>query len=134
MTKQFRGFAFGLLLTFIAACASPYAIAQTQTTSTPRQVFVITYSPGPAWQAGVPMNHQALGPHAAYWTRLAREGRAIGAGPFTDMDGGIAMINAADRAEAEAIVAADPAVTSGVFVGEVHGWSPRIRGAGELPR
>ena len=99
-----------------------------------RHVFVIAYRPGPAWQAGVPMNRQALGPHAAYWTRLAREGRAIGAGPFTDVDGGIAMINAANLEEAQGIVATDPAVTSGVFVGEVHGWSPRIRGAGELPR
>jgi uncharacterized protein YciI len=99
-----------------------------------QQVFVIDYRPGPAWQAGVPMNRQALGPHAAYWTRLAHEGRAIGAGPYLDVEGGMAMINAATLDEARAIVATDPAITSGVFVGEVHGWTPRIRGAGELPR
>jgi len=126
-----RTLALPLMLLRSACVSSPAVDAQAPSAL---QVYVITYKPGPAWLAGVPMNRQALGPHAAYWTRLAREGRAIGAGPFTDMDGGIAMINAADRAEAEAIVAADPAVTSGVFVGEVHGWSPRIRGAGELPR
>ena len=125
---QTAAFAFALLTT---ACASAPA-AQTQIAA--QQVFVITYKPGPAWRVGVPMNGQALGPHAAYWTRLAREGRAIGAGPFTDADGGIAIINAASFEDAQAIVAADPAITSSVFVGEVHGWSPRIRGAGELPR
>lgn len=126
-----RIFALTLMLLGSACVSSPAVDAQA---TSAQQVFVITYKPGPAWQAGVPMNRQALGPHAAYWTRLAREGRAIGAGPFTDMDGGIAMISAANFTEAQAIVAADPAVTSGVFVGEVHGWSPRIRGAGELPR
>jgi uncharacterized protein YciI len=97
-----------------------------------QQVFVITYRPGPAWQAGVAMNRQALGPHAAYSTRLARAGRAIAAGPYLDVDGGMAM--AANIEEARAIAAADPAVTSGVFVAALHPWSPGIRGAGELPR
>jgi uncharacterized protein YciI len=97
-------------------------------------VFVIEYAPGPAWRTGVPMNRQALGPHAAYWTRLAREGRAIGAGPFLDIDGGMAMVSAASIEEARAVVAADPAITSGVFVAQLHPWSPRIRGPGELPR
>lgn len=118
-----------------AGCAlSPASAAAQAQAPSARQVFVITYRPGPAWQAGVPMNRQALGPHAACWTRLAREGGAIGAGPFTDVEGGIAVIDAANLADAQAVVAADPAVTSGVFVGEVHGWSPRIRGAGDLPR
>lgn len=131
MMIVFRTLALALLLLGAACVSSPEVRAQTPVA---QPVYVITYKPGHAWQAGVPMNRQALGPHAAYWTRLAREGRAIGAGPFTDTDGGIAMISAANLAEAQAIVAADPAVTSGVFVGEVHGWSPRIRGAGELPR
>jgi len=80
------------------------------------------------------MNRQALGPHAAYWTRLAREGRAIGAGPYLDADGGMAMVTAANTDEARAITTADPAITAGVFVAVLHSWSPRIRGAGELPR
>jgi uncharacterized protein YciI len=97
-------------------------------------VFVITYKPGPAWQPGVAMNRQALGPHAAYWARLARAGCAIGAGPFLDADGGMALITAASADEARAVIAADPAVTSGVFVVEFHQWSPRLRGPDELPR
>lgn len=127
-----RTLAFALMIVLAPVCASEQAPA-TQI-SAARQVYIIEYRPGPAWQAGVPMNRQALGPHAAYWMRLAHEGRAIGAGPYLDVDGGMAMINAASMDEARAIVAADPAVTTGVFVGEVHAWSPRIRGAGELPR
>jgi uncharacterized protein YciI len=65
---------------------------------------------------------------------LARGGRAIAVGPYLDVDGGMAMATAANIEEARAIVAADPAVTSGVFVAALHPWSPRIRGAGELPR
>ncbi len=125
-----RILAFAVIMV-TSACVSVQApVAQTPV----QQVFVIAYKPGPAWQGGVPMNRQALAPHAAYWTRLAREGRAIGAGPYLDVDGGMAMIRAMNLDEARAIVAVDPAVTSGVFVGEVHAWSPRIRGAGELPR
>ena len=128
-----RRLAVLLLIMLAPACVSaqtPAAQLQTPT----GYVFAITYKPGPAWRPGAPMNRQALGPHAAYWTRLAREGRAIGAGPYLDIDGGMALILAANIEEARAVVAGDPAVTSGVFVGEVHAWSPRIRGPGELPR
>ena len=133
MMGAFRTLAFALMIVLTPACVS----AQTpspQAQLSAQQVFVIEYKPGPAWQVGVPMNRQALGPHAAYWMRLARAGRALGAGPYLDVYGGMAIIAAANLEEARAIVAADPAVTSGVFVGEVHAWSPRIRGAGELPR
>src|SRR5438128_6012086 len=105
--RGFRTLALALVL-LSAACASGQSwAAQAQERAT-QPVFVITYSPGLAWRAGVPMNRQALGPHAAYWTRLAREGRAIAAGPYLDVDGGMAMINAANIDEVRAIVAADP--------------------------
>lgn len=129
MTGLFRALAFVLAMLLAPACA----LAQAGDAPT-QQVYVVTYKPGPAWRAGVPMNRQALGPHAAYWMRLAREGRCIGAGPYLDSDGGMALITASNDTEARAIVAADPAVTSGVFVAELHPWSPRIRGPGELPR
>jgi uncharacterized protein YciI len=132
--RSVRILAFALMTALAGACVSTQAPAGAQTHVLMQQVFVIEYRPGPAWQAGVPMNRQALGPHAAYWTRLAREGRAIGAGPYLDVDGGMAMIIAASNEEARAIVAADPAVTNRVFVADLHAWSPRIRGAGDLPR
>ena len=80
------------------------------------------------------MSKQALGPHASYWKHLAAEGRAVGAGPYRDVDGGMAIVAAATFDEAHAIVASDPAVSSNVFVAELHEWSPLIRGEAELPR
>src|SRR5689334_23180978 len=89
-----RTLALALFIMLAAACVSAQTPeAQMQTTT--RYVFAITYKPGPAWRPGAPMNRQALAPHAAYWTRLAREGRAIGAGPYLDIDGGMALILAA---------------------------------------
>ena len=99
-----------------------------------RHLYVVEYKPGSAWQAGLPMNKQALGPHASYWKHLAAEGRAVGAGPYRDVDGGMAIVTAATFDEARAIVASDPAVTSNVFVADLHEWSPLIRGVADLPR
>ena len=44
------------------------------------------------------------------------------AGPLTDDTGGAVVLEVADESEAKAIVAADPAVKSGVFVHEIHPW------------
>jgi uncharacterized protein YciI len=44
------------------------------------------------------------------------------AGPLTDDAGGAVVLDVADEAEARAIVAADPAVKSGLFVHEMHPW------------
>ncbi|MEP6482843.1 MAG: YciI family protein [Rudaea sp.] len=80
------------------------------------------------------MSKQMLGPHAAYWKKLASDGRAIGAGPFRDVDGGMAIFSASNKDEAQAIVASDPAVIGAVFTATFHEWSPLIRGTGDLPR
>ena len=129
----------GRLRALIVACAAALASACVAApvraeAHAEQRVFLIEYRPGPAWRAGQAMNRQALGPHAAYWTRLAREGRAIAAGPYLDVDGGMAIVQAASMEQAQAMLAADPAVASGVFVAAVRAWAPRIRGAGELPR
>jgi uncharacterized protein YciI len=113
----------------VALAATP-ALAEPPPISQP--LFVITYRAGPAWKPGVPMNRQALGPHAAYWARMQAEGRAVGAGPMLDADGGMAIVRASDIAAARALVAADPAVTSGVFAAEMHPWEPRFGDGGPL--
>lgn len=98
------------------------------------ELFVITYRPGPAWRDGVPMRQQGLGPHGAYMQRLLDEGRLFAAGGFVDDNGGMAIVRCADRAEAEALVSADPAVRSEIFVGAVEHWRPRFRTDAPLPR
>jgi len=89
--------------------------------------YVLLYRLGPAWVAGLPVTDQALGPHRAYTQALFDAGRLAFAGPFLDDGGGgIAVLNVPDQAEAERILAADPAVASGVLEGEVRPCFPVV--------
>ena len=72
------------------------------------------------------MRQQDLREHAAYHDRLVREGRGFAGGGYVGMDGGMAIVRAADLAEAEAMLAADPAIVNGVFVAELRQWAPRF--------
>jgi uncharacterized protein YciI len=117
-----------LLFAFaLAGAQTPAAPAPaSQPAAQPRQLFLFLYRPGPAWRAGVPMARQDLREHAAYHARLVREGRSAAAGGYAGEDGGMAIVRAANRAEAEAILAADPAIRNGVFVAELRQWAPRF--------
>ena len=99
----------------------------------PNQLYVFLYSAGPAWKAGLPMERQALGPHAGYVKGLLDEGRLVGGGRFEGLDGGMAIVRAATLAEAQATLAADPAIVSGVFVADLRAWTPRFRSSEPLP-
>ncbi len=96
------------------------------------QLFLLLYSPGPAWKAGRPAHEQDLRTHAVYHRDMVRRGRSFAAGGFTGVDGGMAIVRAVDVDEARAILAADPAVANGVFVGELRQWVPRYHGSGPL--
>jgi uncharacterized protein YciI len=110
-------------LAAIAGCASQ----QQSAAQTPRrELFLFQYSPGPAWREGVPMREQGLGPHGAYMQQLLNEGRLFAGGGYTSDDGGMAIVLAANIDEARAILAADPAITSGIFTAELRHWRPRF--------
>jgi uncharacterized protein YciI len=81
--------------------------------------YLITYSRGPGWVEGRSLFEQPLEDHAAYQAGLAERGLLLLSGPLLDREGGISIVKAADRAKADEIVAADPAVTSGVFVADI---------------
>jgi uncharacterized protein YciI len=114
-----------LVLSLLLAAAWPSS-AVAQTAPAPRALFLFLFRPGPAWQAGVPMRRQNLRAHAEYHARLLREGRSFAGGGYVGVDGGLAIVRAADRAEAEAMLAADPAILNGVFVAELRQWAPRF--------
>lgn len=79
------------------------------------------------------MRQQGLGPHAAYIQQLQNEGRLFAGGGYASDDGGMAIVTAANIEEARAMLAADPAITSGIFVAELRHWQVRFRSDQPLP-
>ncbi len=111
------------------------ALALPALAEAPVGLFVFIYRQGPAWKVGAPMREQAaMGAHGAYMKRLFETGRSFAAGPTTDTPGGIVIIRAASLEEAAAMMSQDPAVTSGMFTGELHAWTPAFRSDQPLPR
>ena len=129
-----------LLSGLIAVQPNPASALQPTSSATPAatvqgasNLFVVIYRPGPAWQAGRPMSEQGLLPHGRYYRGLLDDGRLFAGGGFTGSDGGMAILRVADIDAARAIVAADPAVTSGIFVAELEQWRPRFQVTEPLP-
>lgn len=88
-----------------------------------QNVYLVLYRRGPAWVEGKPMREQpSLREHFAFYVDLHRQGRLIAGGGFTDESGGAAVFSAAGDEEAAALIAADPAVASGVFRHELQRW------------
>jgi uncharacterized protein YciI len=120
----------GLAITLGIAAAQP-AAAQPAAAAAPQPLFVIIYGAGPAWKPGLPATQQPLAHHGVYVRQLAKDGTLIAGGPFGGgVEGGLALMRAPDAAAARAILAADPAITEGVMVGEVRAWTPFV-GTGE---
>lgn len=89
-------------------------------------LYAFIYRPGPTWKPGLPMAQQDMRAHAGYIARLAAEGRVVAAGGWAGTDGGMAVVRCADAEEAARLLAADPAITSGIFLADLRRWSPRF--------
>lgn len=87
-----------------------------------KSTYLVIYRPGPAWISGKPVTEQPLKEHGKYMLSLYKNGVLKFAGPFTDNAGGAAVFEAENEDEAKAVVAADPAVISKVFLSELHPW------------
>lgn len=91
--------------------------------------FAVIYSPGPNYNVALPRQQQPVGDHRAYIGRLRQQGTLIQGGPFPDNEEGIdpthgtPVLLVKDQAAALALVAADPAVVSGVLQAQVQPWS-----------
>lgn len=84
--------------------------------------YIVVYHPGPKWIEGKPLAGQPLREHGKYMLSLYRSGALRFAGGFADDSGGAAVFTAADDAAALAVVQADPAVATQVFVYELRRW------------
>lgn len=71
---------------------------------------------------GVPTQRADVEAHVAHLRALERAGKLELAGPFPEHRSGLVVVRAEDRAEAEAIAAADPFVARGVRRAEVRPW------------
>jgi uncharacterized protein len=124
--------ALAMLVAFAAEVASAQAPQAAPAAQSARQLFLFVYRPGPSWRPGVPMREQDLRAHGGYHAQLVREGRSVAGGGFVGMDGGMAIVRAADLAEAQAMLAADPAIVNGVFAADIRHWVPRFHSPAPL--
>jgi uncharacterized protein YciI len=127
-----RGALLAVVIAFSPACVTAQTQSEAQAPAS-QQLFLFQYSRGPAWREGLPMRQQGLGPHAGYMQQLQDQGRLFAGGGYASDDGGMAIVTAANIDEARAMLAADPAIASGVFVAELRHWRPRFRTDRPLP-
>lgn len=109
-----------------AAAANPSAAEGKAVEHARQPYFAIMYDPGPEWKRGEPLSAQGLGDHGRYMRKLAQDGVLILAGPLSTSEGGLVILVAGNLDEAADIMARDPAVLQGKFVGRVSEWRPLI--------
>lgn len=87
--------------------------------------FVVFHRPGPQWNHAVgPLEQAGVAEHFGFLQGLFDSGFIAVAGPFLGTrDGGMMVTRAGlEQAEAERIVATDPAVRSGLIGFECQAW------------
>ena len=81
----------------------------------PVTLTVLIYEAGPNWKAGEPPQNQDLGGHFGYMKDLFDRGVLVANGPTLDDGRGFYLLHPDAATGIDAIVAADPGVTSGVL-------------------
>lgn len=101
----------------LSACSTPIPAIQT--------VFLTA---GPNWKANEAPDKQDLGSHFAYTKQQFQKGTLVSYGPTLDDMRGMYLYKVSDRAQAEALVKADPGVASGVLkLVDIETWTPGIQ-------
>jgi len=86
-------------------------------------MFVVIYTPGPAWQAGKKVTEQPLfREHGRYMQQFFAARQLLMGGAFLDNQGGLGILDVANEAQAREIVTHDPAVLARVFEPHLHPW------------
>jgi uncharacterized protein YciI len=106
----------------VAAAAGPPA-REARGGPAMKSTFLVLYRPGPHWAPGKPIREQPPKEHGKYLLDLYARGAMRFAGPFDDNTGAAVVLEAADEAEAKALVGGDPAVKNGIFTAELHPWA-----------
>jgi len=106
-------------------------ISRSDDVASKRGLYAVVFAAGPAWRRGKPFAEQGLRQHFDYWMALFKSGRVATAGPLGE-DGGLVLLTASDQAEANLILAADPAIKAGIFTGSIRPYSPPMMNPGVL--
>ena len=118
-----------LIAAALASAQAPAAAPAPNPAIQADRLFALILSPGPKWQPGKPFAEQGLRPHFDYWVAQYKAGKVASAGPVGD-DSGLVILRLSGQAEADAILAADPAIAAGIFTGTVRPYAPpMVRGA-----
>jgi uncharacterized protein YciI len=87
----------------------------------PERYQLVLLKLGPVWQKGTPLAQQpGIQEHAAYMLKLIKQGTLVLGGPLLDdklqiFTGAMMVLAASTPEDAQRILAADPATTSGLF-------------------
>lgn len=117
-----------------ARAVTPSKQAAVKTTAKPADkrsagsLFAVVIGPGPAWKKGQPLQSGAPDGHFRYWQALHRQGRVENAGPV-GKDTGFILLRARSQAEANAVIAGDPAVKAGRFRAVARPYKPTFAAA-----
>lgn len=110
------------------AAAAPAQEAKPTLPRSAAPLFAVVLGPGPTWKRGQPLRRAAGDSHFRYWQDLHRQGRVESAGPV-GKDTGFALLHARSQREANALLAADPAVRSGQFRAVARPYDETFAGA-----
>jgi uncharacterized protein YciI len=86
-------------------------------------MFVVIYTPGPAWQTGKTVTEQPFyREHGKYMKQVFAARQLLMGGAFLDNQGGLGILDVEGEAQAREIVTHDPAVLARVFEPYLHPW------------
>lgn len=89
------------------------------------RLYAVVLAPGTSWKKGQPFKGPGLDEHRRYWKKLHGEGRVASAGPLGG-DTGLAVVRARSQGEADALVAADPAVKARILRGVARPYQAEL--------
>lgn len=92
------------------------------------RLYAVVLGPGPAWKKGQPFKGPGLEAHRAYWKKLFDEGRVASAGPLGG-ETGLVLLRARSQAEADALIAGDPAVRLRILRGVARPYTSALTSA-----
>jgi uncharacterized protein YciI len=85
--------------------------------------YAIIYTPGPAWTAGRPADQQPLSPHNEYLQKLRAAKTLLQVSYSSDGKTEVAVFEVKNEAEANQLLAMDPAVDTGTLNAELRQWN-----------